>query len=254
MRLLIAVLDEGLAGRVRDGLYAQAEHWDITIAKEGREALSLAMGQPWHLMLLHACLPGLDGTQVLSQLWRSPPLCPPRILYLWEWDGERGRTLADCAAPFCADSQKLCRLLCALAEKPLPLLATALAPQIAAAVEGFLDELSMSREWKGRAYAAWILRHYVPSPLLAQRPVSAMYAACAKANSTTPAAVERCLRVAVEGVFTLGSIHGIERYFGATVDPERGKPTNRAFLIQAAQQLRLLLGGGSFGKEQGNAP
>ena len=66
-----------------------------------------------------------------------------------------------------------------------------------------------------------------------------LYQACARAFSTTPAAVERCLRVAVESVFTQGSIRGIERFFGATVDPERGKPTHRAFLREAAQQLRL---------------
>ena len=33
-------------------------------------------------------------------------------------------------------------------------------------------------------------------------------------------------------------MQGIERFFGATVDPEKGKPTNRAFLVQAASELR----------------
>ena len=67
-------------------------------------------------------------------------------------------------------------------------------------------------------------------------------------------AVERCLRVAVEGVFTMGSIPEIERFFGATIDPDKGKPTNRAFLMEAASQLRLLLDGGMLGEEQGDAP
>ena len=47
------------------------------------------------------------------------------------------------------------------------------------------------------------------------------------------------LMLPVESVFTQGSMRGIERFFGATVDPDRGKPTNRAFLLQASQQIRL---------------
>ena len=70
-------------------------------------------------------------------------------------------------------------------------------------------------------------------------PWVSFYRLCARAFGTTPTAVERCLRVAVESVFTQGSMRGIERFFGATVDPERGKPTNRAFLLQASQQIRL---------------
>lgn len=74
--------------------------------------------------------------------------------------------------------------------------------------------------------------------MLEELPLCQLYHTCADAFHTTPASVERALRVAVESVFTQGSMQGIERFFGATVDPERGKPTNRAFLIQAAQQLR----------------
>ena len=97
----------------------------------------------------------------------------------------------------------------------------------------------MDRRYKGRAYAAWLLEHLAPSPGVEERSMGQLYRSCARAFGTTPTAVERCLRVAVESVFTQGSMRGIERFFGATVDPERGKPTNRAFLLQASQQIRL---------------
>ena len=76
------------------------------------------------------------------------------------------------------------------------------------------------------------------SPAAGHEPVQSLYGACAEAFGTTAGNVERCLRVAVESLFTIGSIEGIERYFGATVDPERGKPTNRAFLVQVSEKLR----------------
>ena len=106
----------------------------------------------------------------------------------------------------------------------------------------------MNRALKGRAYIAWLLRRWVPSPLVEETPMGALYADCARAFGVSAASVERCLRVAVESVFTMGSISGIERVFGATVDPERGKPTNRAFLCQTTQQLRLLLDRGALGE------
>ena len=76
--------------------------------------------------------------------------------------------------------------------------------------------------------------------------MSQWYGQCAKVHHTSAAAVERCLRVAVESVFTQGSLQGIERCFGATVDPEKGKPTNRAFLLKAARLLRRRMADYSF--------
>lgn len=113
--------------------------------------------------------------------------------------------------------------------------------QTAQAVERFLDALSLKKRLKGRAYAAWLLRLMVPSPMLEDSRYASSIRHARRQFHTTPASVERALRVAVESVFTQGSMRGIERFFGATVDPERGKPTNRAFLLQAAQQLRYSL-------------
>ena len=85
---------------------------------------------------------------------------------------------------------------------------------------GSLSIWRLPRFWRRRPWVSSTAR--APAPL-----------------APRPTAVERCLRVAVESVFTQGSMRGIERFFGATVDPERGKPTNRAFLLQASQQIRL---------------
>lgn len=252
MRLLIAVLDQALARRVRALLYRQDEKWRIVVASSGAEAVERLMLEPWELTLLQDGLLTTEGVAVLEWLERRAPICPPRVLYLTR--RERGPACVDCVAPVQAEADKLCRLLTVLAKKPSPALAAARANEVAQATERFLNALAMNRALKGRRYAAWLLIRLVPSPAFGGRGMGEAYAACAKAFSTTPAAVERCLRVAVESVFTMGSIQGIERYFGATVDPERGKPTNRAFLMQAAAQLRLLLDRAAFGKQQRDAP
>ncbi len=241
MRLLIALMEREPAVAVAARMARLG--YDVTLALDGKEALEQLLTGCFDLALLHACLPRLDGLCVLRALRERALLCPPRVLFvcdarlcdqpLWE---------ADCLAPLCAAPQRLCSLLSILSQKPLPKLAAAQSGRVARAVDAFLDELRLSPAYKGRAYAAWLLDRLIPSPAMEKRPMAQWYQACAEAFATTPAAVERCLRVAVESVFTQGSMRGIEAFFGATVDPERGKPTNRAFLMQAVERLRLALG------------
>lgn len=250
LRLLIAILEEKKALEVRLRLYGMDEHWDVHVAENGLQAASLLETERWDVLLLDSRLRA-DGTFLWEKLCAAPPLCPPRVLALWQ-DGPR--PAADGAVPADCSGARLAALLSVLAKKPLPCLAAAHRARTQRAAERFLDALGMRREWKGRRYAAWCLGRRVPVPGLDQQPVNRLYAECARAFGVSAGAVERCLRVAVEGVFTMGSIPEIERFFGATIDPDKGKPTNRAFLMEAASQLRLLLDGGMLGEEQGDAP
>lgn len=236
MRLLIVWPDRQTALAIRDAM--EMEGWDASAVHDGRALAQL--GRAYDVVLLHLCLPGLDGLSAGDAFAASRPVCPPRILFVAppEWCVHRP-AWADCTIDTGIDIPHLCALIQILARKPLSKLASSQRKPLALLIERFLDELAFKESLKGRAYAAWLLEHIVPSPLMESLPLSQLYTGCAQAFQTTPAAVERCLRVAVESVFTQGSLHGIERFFGATVDPERGKPTNRAFLMQAAQQLRL---------------
>lgn len=250
LRLLIAILEEKKALEVRLRLYGMDEHWDVRVAENGLQAAALLEMERWDVLLLDSRLRA-DGTSLWEKLCAAPPLCPPRVMALWQ-DGPR--PAADVAVPADCGGTRLAALLSVLAKKPLPCLAAAHRARTQRAAERFLDALGMRREWKGRRYAAWCLCRRVPVPGLDQQPVNRLYAECARAFGVSAGAVERCLRVAVEGVFTMGSIPEIERFFGATIDPDKGKPTNRAFLMEAASQLRLLLDGGMLGEEQGDAP
>lgn len=238
MRLLIALPDPLLARQV--GAEMENRLWSVDILADGRRLA--AREETDDLWLLHDCLPGLDGRSAGDALAARRPVCPPRILFLCPMEFAKDRPAwADCMVEPGVSVSRLCELLRLLAEKPLPKLAAAHEPDTARAVEAFLDVIALDRRLKGRVYAEWLLERMVPSPLAASRPLQSLYAACGQAFGCSAQAVERCVRVAVESVFTQGNLRGIERFFGATVDPERGKPTNRAFLLQASQQLRLEL-------------
>lgn len=213
--------------------------WDVDTVSDGQTAMSLLSQGSYDLLLLHACLSGMDGLAVGQAYAALRPFCPPKIMLIQPEDWPRP-CWADGIAPLCILPKKTCRLLQILAEKPLPKLAAAQETEALRLTETFLDRIGFSAEYKGYRYARWLLGRLARSTCGESLALKSLYAGCARAFCTTPGAVERSLRLAVENVFTHGNLAGIDRYFGATIDPERGKPTNRAFLLQGAQQVRLM--------------
>lgn len=66
-----------------------------------------------------------------------------------------------------------------------------------------------------------------------------LYPLVARRHGMTPAAVERSLRTLVESTWNSGSLAALERFFGHSVDPEKGKPTNKEFLCRLQERLSL---------------
>ena len=95
MRLLIAILEEKKALEVRLRLYGMDEHWDVRVAENGLQAVTLLEMERWDVLLLDSRLRA-DGTSLWEKLCAAPPLCPPRVLALWQ-DGPR--PAADGAVP-----------------------------------------------------------------------------------------------------------------------------------------------------------
>lgn len=66
-----------------------------------------------------------------------------------------------------------------------------------------------------------------------------LYPAIACKNGSTASKVERCIRSAIETAWTQGSTEAQQHYFGSIVGPEKGKPTNGAFIGGLAQWARM---------------
>lgn len=242
MRLLIAMLEAEKAQAVEAWLQRSPMAWDVWMAADGEQALTLLSRERFDLLLLHGCLPQVDGYAVLKALWGQNKACPPRVLLLSEPElMSRHLLRADCVTTMMCRPKEIADLLFVLSTKPVPMLAAATKAQRLKTIEELLSALRLKESFKGRAYLSWLLDQIIPSPLLETEITRKLYPACAAAFGTTDMAVERCVRHAVEEVFTHGSIRGIEKTFGMTVDPERGKLTNRAFLISTAERVRMLI-------------
>lgn len=68
-----------------------------------------------------------------------------------------------------------------------------------------------------------------------------LYPRIAEKHNTTPSRVERAIRHAIEVAWNRGNIELLNEIFGHTVDVEKGKPTNSAFIARIADKLRIEL-------------
>jgi len=66
-----------------------------------------------------------------------------------------------------------------------------------------------------------------------------LYPAIAQKYDTTPSRVERAIRHAIELAWDRGDIDKINKFFGYTINGEKGKPTNSEFIAIIADRLRL---------------
>ena len=68
-----------------------------------------------------------------------------------------------------------------------------------------------------------------------------LYPLCARRHGLNAALVERRLRLALESTWSRAKLAALERFFGHSVDPEKGKPTNKEFLWQMAERLSIAM-------------
>lgn len=67
----------------------------------------------------------------------------------------------------------------------------------------------------------------------------ALYPDIAKRKKTTSSRVERAIRHAIETAWSKGNIEKIDKIFGYTISPHKGKPTNSEFIATIVDDLTL---------------
>ncbi|KJS49829.1 MAG: chemotaxis protein CheY [Peptococcaceae bacterium BRH_c23] len=66
-----------------------------------------------------------------------------------------------------------------------------------------------------------------------------LYPMIAQKYQTTPSCVERAIRHAIELAWDRGNVDFMNRFFGYTINVDRGKPTNSEFVAMVADKLRM---------------
>ena len=205
MRCVILALTPSQGRRCLMEAESWGESWQGRVFFTAEEAYA-ALAESYH----EACLlcPCPEAEALAERLRQRPPLAPPGVIH----PGEAPPTGMPAAAlHHLPEITCLSRsLLRALTARP-GLRAWAFLPDMAALA---VVHPPLLADLRGRMY-----------PLVARR------------HGMTPAAVERSLRILVESTWNRGSLAALERFFGHSVDPEKGKPTNKEFLCRLQEWL-----------------
>jgi len=101
-----------------------------------------------------------------------------------------------------------------------------------------LTQMGMCSTLKGYAYLAWAAALAYEHEARLGRVGESIYHPIAEQFGTTPENVERLIRHAVERTMDGERAKGVYQFFGNTIDPTRGKPTNAQCIGMLAQRLR----------------
>lgn len=210
---------------------------------DGREAIEKGLEFQPDVVVTSLVLPGIDGIGVIAEL--KPHLkdavfvVSSSILsnYAIKMAEERGATLYF-AKPteFSVFRDRLQeRMSC---EDNSTTLVKNEDVAVMSAITREIQQIGLSPGIKGFRY----VRHAIYLMAESEKCRSMMkeiYPAVAKKFDTTTACVERDIRHAIEGAWTHGSMTRIDEVFGFSVDADKGKPTNSAFISTIAERIRL---------------
>ena len=102
-----------------------------------------------------------------------------------------------------------------------------------------IHECGVPAHIKGYQYVREAIRLAVHDPSIVNFVTKEMYPQIAEKYNTTSSRVERAIRHAVELAWDRGDIDVLKSWFGYTVQPAKGRPTNSEFIALIADRLRL---------------
>ena len=102
-----------------------------------------------------------------------------------------------------------------------------------------LLKIGLSPDLKGYSFARHAIRLVLEDPSMLKSITGRLYGKIAEMYDTNTKCVERNIRHAIESAWNKGNISYIEELFGYTVDAEKGKPTNAAFIATIADYINI---------------
>jgi two-component system response regulator (stage 0 sporulation protein A) len=100
-----------------------------------------------------------------------------------------------------------------------------------------LKNLGVPQHISGYDYITRAIKLQILDPSYTKRVTQRLYPDIGALYNATGSQVERCIRHAVEYVFSNGDWNNIERVFGNTISIRRGNVTNREFIIACKNEI-----------------
>lgn len=218
------------------------------VAFNGEQALQkLAEAKP-DVLLLDVVMPRVDGIGVLEDMCAKQTIDRVKVIMLSGFGQEEMmRRAVELNAKYYMmkplEFDVLKNRIISICSKPAP-------PQAAAAfspmvrnldieVTRVIQQMGVPAHVKGYQYLRDAIILVVEEMNLLGAVTKELYPLIAEKYDTTASRVERAIRHAIELAWDRGNVDMMNRFFGYTVNMDRGKPTNSEFIAMVADRLRI---------------
>lgn len=239
--VLFAVREESVVRRLMQEM-DDGETCVFYIATSGVQALSIAAKMQVDILVVDAILPGLDGAALVDRLGSLLGAGTPRVIGGAMLPFAKEMLLRRGVDKIVSVPWKREEVRAALVEA-MEDLRTGI--DWKSAEEGYrcacamLERLGMHTALNGYAFLSWAAAIAAQSESRLHALGERIYAPIAEKYSTTPQNVERLIRHAVESTMDCVGAEALYAFFGNTIDPTRGKPTNAQMIGMLAQKVRV---------------
>jgi two-component system response regulator (stage 0 sporulation protein A) len=232
------------------------------VAYNGNDALDMIKKEEPDVVVLDIIMPHLDGLGVMEKLINT--IKRPRVIILTSFGQEnmthRAVQLgADyyILKPFDLDTLgKRIRQLVGVYEAAPSFNNTSnamISPNISSVIQvnvknskmievevtKMIQQMGVPAHVKGYQYLRDAIVSVIKDVSLLGAVTKELYPMIAKNYGTTPSRVERAIRHAIELAWDRGNIEFMNKFFGYTINVDRGKPTNSEFVAMVADKLRI---------------
>lgn len=246
VKIIIADDNREFCEVMKDYLSREEDFAITGIAYNGIEALEMIEQNNPDVIILDIIMPHLDGIGVLEKLFSGTVNTRPKVIILTAFGQD---TFTQRAMDLGADYYVL---------KPFDF--SVLATRIRQLADGFsvsqyvspvkpknldisitniIHEMGVPAHIKGYHYLRDAILMVVNEINLLGAITKELYPMIAQKYLTTPSRVERAIRHAIELAWDRGNVEMMNKYFGYTINLERGKPTNSEFIAMVADKLRI---------------
>ena len=246
IRLLIADDNRDFCELLKEFFTQQGDFNLVGIAYNGLEALQMINESNPDVVVLDIIMPHLDGIGVLEKLVTGSTGIKPKIIMLTAFGQESVTQKAvELGAdyyilkPF--DFNVLATRIRQLAEgvNVAQYIAPTKAKNLDVSVTNIIHEMGVPAHIKGYHYLRDAIIMVIGEVSLLGAVTKELYPKIAEKFQTTPSRVERAIRHAIELAWDRGNVEMMIKYFGYTINLERGKPTNSEFIAMVADKLRI---------------
>lgn len=216
------------------------------VAFNGEQALAKIDEFMPQVALLDVIMPRIDGIGVLEELYAKQLTDKVQVIMLSGFGQEEMlRRAMELGAKYYMmkplDFTVLRNRIISMFNKPAGA-ATGFAPMVRnldVEVTRVIQQMGVPAHVKGYQYLRDAIILVVEEMNLLGAVTKELYPLIAEKYDTTASRVERAIRHAIELAWDRGNVDMMNRFFGYTVNMERGKPTNSEFIAMVADRLRI---------------